>query len=112
MTRCARVQACHIAYADGFLVIPTNAGAVFGVDLISGSLAWAYPYGERPGAADQPEQPELALPARPPRLDVGQQQPSAHRLAEPVAGDRPAHPGRQGRLQRPGRPRHPLHQPA
>lgn len=41
-----RVQACHISHAEGVLVIPTNAGAVFGIDLITGSLAWAYPYGE------------------------------------------------------------------
>src|SRR5262249_27478085 len=33
-----RVQACHIAHSEGILVIPTNAGAVFGVDLLSGSL--------------------------------------------------------------------------
>lgn len=42
-----RMQACHLAYAEGVLVVPTNAGAVFGVDLLSNSLLWAYPYRER-----------------------------------------------------------------
>jgi outer membrane protein assembly factor BamB/tetratricopeptide (TPR) repeat protein len=46
-----RIQACHLAHAEGILVVPTNAGAIFGVDLLSGSLAWAYPYAEKPGAA-------------------------------------------------------------
>jgi outer membrane protein assembly factor BamB len=39
-----RTQACHLAYGEGILVVPTNAGAVFGVDLLSNSLLWAYPY--------------------------------------------------------------------
>jgi outer membrane protein assembly factor BamB len=41
-----RVQAAHLAYAEGILVVPTNAGAVFAVDLLSNSLVWAYPYRE------------------------------------------------------------------
>jgi outer membrane protein assembly factor BamB len=39
-----RVQAAHLAYGEGILVCPTNAGAILGVDLLSGSLVWAYPY--------------------------------------------------------------------
>jgi outer membrane protein assembly factor BamB len=39
-----RLHACHLAYADGILVCPTNAGAVLGVDLLSHSLVWAYSY--------------------------------------------------------------------
>jgi tetratricopeptide (TPR) repeat protein len=39
-----RTQACHLSYAEGILVVPTNAGAVFGLDLFSNSLLWAYPY--------------------------------------------------------------------
>jgi outer membrane protein assembly factor BamB/tetratricopeptide (TPR) repeat protein len=46
-----RSQAAHLAYGEGVLVIPTNAGAVFGLDLLSNSLVWAYPYRE-PGALD------------------------------------------------------------
>jgi outer membrane protein assembly factor BamB len=39
-----RVQAAHLAYGDGILVCPTNAGAVIGIDLLSHSLVWAYSY--------------------------------------------------------------------
>jgi len=41
-----RTQAAHFAYGDGILVCPTNAGVVFGVDLLTNRLAWAYPYRE------------------------------------------------------------------
>ncbi|MFO0926753.1 MAG: PQQ-binding-like beta-propeller repeat protein [Gemmataceae bacterium] len=50
-----RVQASHLAYGEGVLVVPTNAGAIFGVDLLSSSLLWAYPYREKSGGdATQP----------------------------------------------------------
>jgi outer membrane protein assembly factor BamB/tetratricopeptide (TPR) repeat protein len=39
-----RFQAIHLAYADGVLVVPTNAGAVLGIDLFSHSLIWAANY--------------------------------------------------------------------
>lgn len=39
-----RHQAIHLAYADGMLIVPTNAGAVLGVDLFSHSLVWAANY--------------------------------------------------------------------
>lgn len=39
-----RVQACQMAYGEGILVVPTNAGAIFGIDLLSNSILWAYPY--------------------------------------------------------------------
>lgn len=42
-----RVNGVHLAYSEGILVCPTNAGEVLGVDLMSRSLAWAYPYRER-----------------------------------------------------------------
>jgi outer membrane protein assembly factor BamB len=42
-----RTKGCHLAYAEGILVIPTNAGAVFGLDLLTNSVAWAYPYREK-----------------------------------------------------------------
>jgi len=54
-----RLQACHLAYADGILVCPTNAGAVLGVDLLSRSLVWAYSYrsaAPAPGGDDLPQQ--------------------------------------------------------
>jgi outer membrane protein assembly factor BamB/tetratricopeptide (TPR) repeat protein len=43
-----RVQAVHLAYGEGILVCPTNAGAVLGVDLLSRSLVWAFRYREKP----------------------------------------------------------------
>lgn len=42
-----RINGVHLAYGEGILVCPTNAGEVLGVDLMSRSLAWAYPYRER-----------------------------------------------------------------
>ena len=51
-TRCRRTRSAAprrpiFAYGEGILVVPTNAGAVFGVDLLSNSLVWAYPYREK-----------------------------------------------------------------
>lgn len=39
-----RVDACQLAYSDGILVCPTNAGVVLGVDLLTRALVWARPY--------------------------------------------------------------------
>ena len=39
-----RYQCINLAYADGVLVVPTNAGAVLGIDLFSHSLIWAANY--------------------------------------------------------------------
>lgn len=39
-----RVEAASLAYDEGILVCPTNAGAVLGVDLLSRSLVWAHSY--------------------------------------------------------------------
>jgi outer membrane protein assembly factor BamB len=49
-----RVHAAHLAYGDGILVCPTNAGAILGVDLLTHSLVWAKPY--REGTPPAPEQ--------------------------------------------------------
>jgi outer membrane protein assembly factor BamB len=43
-----RTWAAHLAYADGVLVCPTNAGAVIGVDLATRNLLWAHSYREAP----------------------------------------------------------------
>jgi outer membrane protein assembly factor BamB/tetratricopeptide (TPR) repeat protein len=48
-----RVQATHLAYGEGILVCPTNAGAILGVDLLSGSLVWAYPYRDKDEAPEE-----------------------------------------------------------
>ncbi|MBV9123241.1 MAG: PQQ-binding-like beta-propeller repeat protein, partial [Planctomycetes bacterium] len=39
-----RVQAAQLAYGEGILVCPTNAGAILGVDLLTHSLVWAHSY--------------------------------------------------------------------
>lgn len=45
-----RLNAAHLAYADGILVCPTNAGVVFGVDLLSHEVLWVHAY--RPEALE------------------------------------------------------------
>ena len=49
-----RTDAAHLAYGEGILVCPTNAGAVFGINLLENSLVWAYPYREKSDAQPQP----------------------------------------------------------
>jgi outer membrane protein assembly factor BamB len=39
-----RGWAAHLAYADGTLVVPTNVGTLFGIDLLSNRVAWSYTY--------------------------------------------------------------------
>ncbi len=51
-----RFQAVHLAYADGMLVVPTNAGAVLGVDLFSHSLVWAANYKSNKTLQQQPQE--------------------------------------------------------
>jgi outer membrane protein assembly factor BamB len=57
-----RTQACHLAYGDGMLICPTNAGVVLGVDLLTRSLVWARPYqssNESPTTGKGIRQPDL-----------------------------------------------------
>jgi outer membrane protein assembly factor BamB len=54
-----RIQAAHLACADGIMVCPTNAGAVVGVDLASASVAWAHAYRSPEDVPATPVQPEL-----------------------------------------------------
>jgi hypothetical protein len=42
-----RTHAVHLAYGEGILVVPTNAGAVLGINLLENRLAWAYPYRDK-----------------------------------------------------------------
>ncbi len=44
-----RTEAAHLAYGEGILVCPTNAGGILGVDLLTNSLLWAYTYREEQG---------------------------------------------------------------
>ena len=42
-----RVNAVQLAFGEGVLVCPTNAGEVFGIDVMTRSLVWSYPYRDR-----------------------------------------------------------------
>lgn len=65
-----RTQAAHLAYGEGILVVPTNAGAVFGYDLLSNSLLWAYPYRNK-NAPQTPPQSVNGPGALNPRIVIG-----------------------------------------
>jgi len=56
-----RMHAAHLAYSDGILVCPTNAGTVLAVDLLTHSLVWAHQYRE----------PEPVDPKKPIRPQIG-----------------------------------------
>lgn len=77
-----RVQAAHLAYADGILVCPTNSGVVLGIELLGNSFVWAHPYSpalensEGNQQANQPFMPPgMVLPngrfIRPGRVTAG-----------------------------------------
>jgi len=58
-----KIQAAHLAYADGILVCPTNAGVVLGIELLGNSFVWAYPYAASPEpSADPSGQAMMPLP--------------------------------------------------
>jgi tetratricopeptide (TPR) repeat protein len=52
-----RFQCSYLAYADGVMVCPTNAGAVVAVDVMSRSLLWARSYRAVKAAAPNEGQP-------------------------------------------------------
>jgi outer membrane protein assembly factor BamB len=41
-----RIHTVSMAYGEGILVVPTQAGAILGVDLLTQSLVWSYSYRE------------------------------------------------------------------
>ncbi|HEV3258768.1 MAG TPA: PQQ-binding-like beta-propeller repeat protein, partial [Gemmataceae bacterium] len=49
-----RMSAANLAYGEGILVCPTNAGAILGVDVLTHSLVWAQPYRKPNGSAPDP----------------------------------------------------------
>jgi outer membrane protein assembly factor BamB/tetratricopeptide (TPR) repeat protein len=61
-----RTQAVHLAYADGILICPSNAGAVVAVDPLTRTLLWAYTYHERPAPTPEGGAPPPEPPAIPP----------------------------------------------
>jgi outer membrane protein assembly factor BamB len=67
-----RFQCSYLAYADGVVIIPTNAGAVVALDLMSRSLLWARSYRSlAPTPQVDPNMP--ALGGRIPRRGMGPQ---------------------------------------
>ena len=48
-----RIQGISLAYANDLLVVPTNAGGVLGIDLLSHNIVWACPYRSSQPAASQ-----------------------------------------------------------
>jgi outer membrane protein assembly factor BamB/tetratricopeptide (TPR) repeat protein len=58
-----RIHAAPLAYAEGILVCPTNAGGIFGFDLMSNQPLWAYGYREK---AIPPQQSDPRFGAPPP----------------------------------------------
>jgi outer membrane protein assembly factor BamB len=87
-----RTEAAHLAYAEGILVCPTNAGAVLGVDLLSNSLVWAYPYREKTETEEwHPNVPRGGLPPGwfigPNGMLVGPSPPQQWKVTAPVIVD-------------------------
>jgi outer membrane protein assembly factor BamB len=66
-----RVHAANLAYSEGILVCPTNAGAVLGIDLLTRSLVWAFPYRDK-GSEQPEEQPQGNFMARRRMMMMGQ----------------------------------------
>ena len=56
-----RIQGIPLAYSDNTLVVPTNAGAVLGIDLLSHGIIWARSYrlAQENPAAPVPNQPQF-----------------------------------------------------
>jgi outer membrane protein assembly factor BamB/tetratricopeptide (TPR) repeat protein len=67
-----RIQPAHLAYNDGILICPTNAGAIVAVDILSQSLAWAYTYRNKPQTPEPNGQPQPNLPKGAFRGDIYQ----------------------------------------
>jgi outer membrane protein assembly factor BamB len=67
-----RVQAAHLAYGQGIMVCPTNAGAVLGVDLLSHSLVWASAYRTAPNQQPDDTVPQPGFGKRFPQPPVSQ----------------------------------------
>ncbi len=52
-----RIHAAHLAYADGIMVCPTNAGTLLGVDITAPRIVWAYRYREAPEPVPEDKKP-------------------------------------------------------
>src|SRR5439155_10001538 len=56
-----RAWAAPLAYGEGILVCPTNAGAVIGVDFLTHSLLWAYAYRDRAAPKNPQEEAMMGM---------------------------------------------------
>jgi outer membrane protein assembly factor BamB len=83
-----RMHAAHLAHGEGILVCPTNAGAVFGVDLLTGALAWAHVYREK-GQLSASEEEMIRLGIVPPPPGWTNRNPNAPdwKVTAPVVAD-------------------------
>jgi outer membrane protein assembly factor BamB len=83
-----RMHAAHLAYGEGILVCPTNAGAVLGVDLLSQSLVWVHSYRDK-GQLTTQEEEMIRMGMMPPPPGWQQRSPNATewKVSAPVISD-------------------------
>lgn len=87
-----RTSAAHLAYADGILICPTNAGVVMGVELLTRSFVWAYSYRETNENGPAPGGNMGGFPpGMPPPIRGGR--PMMPRIPNPGMGNQPNSPG-------------------
>jgi outer membrane protein assembly factor BamB len=79
-----RMQSVNLAYGDGILVCPTNAGAILGVDLLTHSLIWAHPYHK---VAAQPVNPNMPIRRFPGQFQFGNIATPDFKCTAPVVQD-------------------------
>src|SRR5439155_681834 len=86
-----RVNGTQLAYDEGVLVCPTNAGEVFGVDVMTKSLAWSQPTGDLPSGQGVASKGIYYLPLKKGEIlavDIAKGEIKAHNRAA-VAGAAP-----------------------
>jgi outer membrane protein assembly factor BamB len=79
-----RIHAVHLAYGEGILICPTNAGEILGIDLLSRTLAWAYPYREKRQEQTTNPAPGPVFPPQPIAISLT---PSTWKVAPPVISE-------------------------
>src|SRR5262249_29594808 len=85
-----RLHGVHLAYGEGILVCPTGAGEVLGIDIMSRSLAWAYPYRDQlPSQSAMNPNMVIRQPIgiRPDMMNLGNSSPPLWHPAPPVIQD-------------------------
>src|SRR5262249_55339875 len=79
-----RTYAAHLAYGEGLLICPTNAGAVLCFDLLFKRLKWAFPYRE---VGDNTPQQPIQPGRRPPVQQVNPAGRNSWKVTAPVIQD-------------------------